>query len=242
MKTTLARPETATHDWKIVDATDQILGRLAVTIANALRGRNKPIYTPHVDTGDYVIVINADKVKLTGSKEEQKKYMFYSGYMGGEKYRTVADFREKRPIHHYQRGQGNASQKQACERNAYQTQGLPRIRTSPRGTTAFPPYPIKFHYHERQGKYSRIHWNGSQKDQYGPGQNQGRNRQLRDQWSRPSRILQNRAAKKNRRLPFGHRREDEQRGCFGQCFGRRRCRSSRSHQARSLPGLGKNGS
>jgi len=80
-----------------VDATDQVLGRLAVTIANALRGRNKPIYTPHVDTGDYVIVINADKVKLTGSKEEQKKYMFYSGYMGGEKYRTVADFREKRP-------------------------------------------------------------------------------------------------------------------------------------------------
>ncbi len=80
-----------------MDATDQVLGRLAVTIANALRGRNKPIYTPHVDTGDYVIVINADKVKLTGSKEEQKKYMFYSGYMGGEKYRTVADFRENRP-------------------------------------------------------------------------------------------------------------------------------------------------
>jgi large subunit ribosomal protein L13 len=97
MKTTLARPETATHDWKIVDATDQILGRLAVTIANALRGRNKPIYTPHVDTGDYVIVLNADKIKLTGSKDDQKKYMFYSGYMGGEKYRTVAEFREKRP-------------------------------------------------------------------------------------------------------------------------------------------------
>ena len=97
MKTTLAKPETATHDWKIVDATDQVLGRLAVTIANALRGRNKPIYTPHVDTGDYVIVTNADKVKLTGAKEEQKRYMFYSGYMGGEKYRTVSDFREKRP-------------------------------------------------------------------------------------------------------------------------------------------------
>ena len=97
MKTTLARPETASHNWKIVDASDQVLGRLAVTIANALRGRNKPSYTPHVDTGDYVIVINAEKVKLTGSKEEQKKYMFYSGYMGGEKYRTVADFREKRP-------------------------------------------------------------------------------------------------------------------------------------------------
>ena len=97
MKTTLAKAETTTHDWKIVDATDQILGRLAVSIANALRGRNKPIYTPHVDTGDYVIVTNADKIKLTGNKEEQKKYMFYSGYMGNEKYRSVADFREKRP-------------------------------------------------------------------------------------------------------------------------------------------------
>ena len=73
MKTTLAKAETTTHDWKIVDATDQILGRLAVSIANALRGRNKPTYTPHVDTGDYVIVTNADKIKLTGNKEEQKK-------------------------------------------------------------------------------------------------------------------------------------------------------------------------
>ena len=97
MKTTLAKKETVTHDWKIVDASGQILGRLAVQIANALRGRNKPTYTPHVDTGDYVVVINADKVKLTGSKEEDKKYMFYSGYMGNEKYRSVADFREKRP-------------------------------------------------------------------------------------------------------------------------------------------------
>ena len=81
MKTTLAKSETATHDWKIVDATDQILGRLAVQIANALRGRHKPIYTPHVDTGDYVIVTNASKVKLTGAKEEQKKYMFYICYI-----------------------------------------------------------------------------------------------------------------------------------------------------------------
>ena len=72
MKTTLAKAETTTHDWKIVDATDQILGRLAVQIANALRGRNKPTYTPHVDTGDFVIVTNADKIKLTGAKEEQK--------------------------------------------------------------------------------------------------------------------------------------------------------------------------
>ena len=97
MKTTLAKAETTTHGWKIVDAKDQILGRLAVIIADSLRGRDKPIYTPHVDTGDYVVVINAEKVKLSGSKEEQKKYMFYSGYMGNEKYRSVADFREKRP-------------------------------------------------------------------------------------------------------------------------------------------------
>ena len=97
MKTTLAKADTTTHGWKIVDAKDQILGRLSVTIADSLRGRDKPIYTPHVDTGDYVVVINAEKVKLSGSKEEQKKYMFYSGYMGNEKYRSVADFREKRP-------------------------------------------------------------------------------------------------------------------------------------------------
>ncbi len=97
MKTTLAKPETVQREWKIVDATDQILGRLAVQIANALRGRNKPTYTPHVDTGDYVIVTNAAKIKLSGDKEEQKKYMFYSGYMGNEKYRSVSDFREKRP-------------------------------------------------------------------------------------------------------------------------------------------------
>ena len=97
MKTTLAKPESTNHDWKIVDADGQILGRLAVSIANTLRGKDKPNFTPHVDTGDYVIVINANKVKLTGSKEEQKQYMFYSGYMGNEKYRSVADFREKRP-------------------------------------------------------------------------------------------------------------------------------------------------
>ena len=94
MKTTLAKNESVQRDWKIVDASGKILGRLAVDIANALRGRTKPTYTPHVDTGDYVIVINSDKIKLTGSKEEQKKYMFYSGYMGNEKYRSVADFRE----------------------------------------------------------------------------------------------------------------------------------------------------
>jgi len=97
MKTTLAKPAEIDRTWYIVDASEETLGRLSVRIANVLRGRHKPTYTPHIDTGDFVIVINADKVKLTGKKEEQKQYMFYTGYMGNEHYRNVADFRAKRP-------------------------------------------------------------------------------------------------------------------------------------------------
>jgi|TARA_B100001093_G_C26349625_1_gene809659 large subunit ribosomal protein L13 len=97
MKTTLVKPEEVKRKWYIVDATDKILGRLSVEIADILRGKNKPTYTPHVDTGDYVVVINADKILLTGKKEEQKKYMFYTGYMGNEHYKSVSDFRENKP-------------------------------------------------------------------------------------------------------------------------------------------------
>src|SRR5690625_4797634 len=97
MKTFLARKETVEPQWYVVDASGQVLGRLAVKIANILRGRNKPTYTPHVDTVDFVVVINADKVQLTGKKEEQKKYMFYSGYLGGVSHRSVRQMREKRP-------------------------------------------------------------------------------------------------------------------------------------------------
>jgi len=97
MKTTLANKETVQRKWYVIDASGQPLGRLAVKIANILRGRNKPIYTPHVDTGDHVVVINAEKVLVTGKKEELKKYMFYTGWYGNEKYRTVADFRQRRP-------------------------------------------------------------------------------------------------------------------------------------------------
>ena len=139
MKTTLAKPEIVTHDWKIVDATDHILGRLAVLIANALRGRNNPLYTPHVDTGDYVIVTNADKIKLTGSKEEQKKYMFYSGYMGNEKYRSVADFREKRPEFIIQNAvRGMLPKKQTSEPNVEKAQSISWNRSSPRGSKTNP--------------------------------------------------------------------------------------------------------
>jgi large subunit ribosomal protein L13 len=97
MNTTLAKKETVTRNWYVVDATDQVLGRLAVRVANVLRGRHHPLYTPHVDTGDFVVVINADKIRVTGKKEEQKDYMFYSGYVGGVKHRNLADFRKSRP-------------------------------------------------------------------------------------------------------------------------------------------------
>ena len=97
MKTTLAKQADLQKQWYIIDAEGQVLGRLAVKIANILRGRHKPIYTPHLDTGDFVIVINAAKVVVTGKKEEDKQYMFYSGYMGNEKYRNLSDFRAKRP-------------------------------------------------------------------------------------------------------------------------------------------------
>lgn len=97
MKTTLAKPAEVERQWFVVDAANETLGRLAVRIANVLRGRHKTNYTPHVDTGDFVIVLNAEKVRLTGKKNEQKKYMFYTGYMGNEYYRGVDDFREKRP-------------------------------------------------------------------------------------------------------------------------------------------------
>jgi len=97
MKTYLAKKETVEPKWYVIDATGEVLGRLSVKIANILRGRNKPTYTPHVDTGDFVVVINADKIALTGKKEDQKRYMFYSGYVGGESYRSVTHMRENKP-------------------------------------------------------------------------------------------------------------------------------------------------
>ena len=96
MNTTIAKKEEQ-KQWYVVDATDQVLGRLAVKIANVLRGRHKPIYTPNVDCGDHVIVINAEKIRVTGKKEEQKEYMFYTGYVGGEKYVKLSDFRARKP-------------------------------------------------------------------------------------------------------------------------------------------------
>ena len=96
MSTTLAKPDLE-KKWYLVDAEGKTLGRLAVQIANLLRGRNKPIYTPHIDAGDYVIVINAEKVKVTGNKQEDKQYMFFSGWRGNEKHVNYDDMQKKNP-------------------------------------------------------------------------------------------------------------------------------------------------
>ncbi|MBM4152287.1 MAG: 50S ribosomal protein L13 [Kiritimatiellaceae bacterium] len=97
MKTFVANENDIKRDWYVIDATDKSTGRLAVFIADLLRGRNKPTYTPHVDTGAFVVVINAEKVKLTGNKEEDKIYQDFSGYCSGLKEQTAAAVREKNP-------------------------------------------------------------------------------------------------------------------------------------------------
>ncbi len=97
MKTFLAKKETVQPKWYLIDAAGVPLGRLAVKAANIIRGRHRPTYTPSVDTGDFVVVINAEKVVLTGKKEEQNEYMFFSGFVGGESYRKVSLMRERHP-------------------------------------------------------------------------------------------------------------------------------------------------
>jgi large subunit ribosomal protein L13 len=97
MKTYLPKVDSVERRWYIIDASGMVLGRLAAKVADILRGKNKPIFTPHMDTGDFVVVINAEKVVLTGKKEEQKLYMSYSGWKGGERYRSVAEIRARKP-------------------------------------------------------------------------------------------------------------------------------------------------
>jgi len=97
MKTFLAKKETVQPKWFLIDAEGVPLGRLAVKAANLIRGRHKATYTPTIDTGDYVVVINAEKVAVTGKKEEQNEYMFFSGFVGGESYRKLSLMRERHP-------------------------------------------------------------------------------------------------------------------------------------------------
>lgn len=107
MKTYLPKASEDLRKWHLIDADGAVLGRLAVQVANLLRGRNKPVFTPHMDAGDFVVVINAEKVRLTGKKETNKQYMTYSGWRGGEKRRNAATVRAKHPedlIHHAVKG------------------------------------------------------------------------------------------------------------------------------------------
>src|SRR5213079_571944 len=90
MKTYLPKVDLQQRKWHVIDADGAVLGRLAVQVADVLRGRNKPIYTPHLDAGDFVVVINAEKVVVTGKKETEKLFMTYSGWKGGEKFTSVA--------------------------------------------------------------------------------------------------------------------------------------------------------
>lgn len=97
MKTFMASPATIDRKWYVVDATDMTLGRLASEVAKVLRGKNKPIFTPHIDCGDNVIVINAEKIKVTGKKMDQKVYYHHSNYVGGLKEATLREKLEKKP-------------------------------------------------------------------------------------------------------------------------------------------------
>lgn len=97
MNTFMASPATIDRKWYVVDATDMTLGRLAAEVAKVLRGKNKPIFTPHIDTGDYVIVVNAEKIKVTGRKLDQKIYYRHSEYVGGMKEATLREMLAKKP-------------------------------------------------------------------------------------------------------------------------------------------------
>ena len=97
MKSFMASPSTIERKWYVVDATGYTLGRLASEVARVLRGKNKPIYTPHMDCGDYVIIVNAEKVKITGKKLDQKIYYHHSDYVGGMKETTLREMMAKKP-------------------------------------------------------------------------------------------------------------------------------------------------
>lgn len=97
MKTHLPKVDLDQRKWHVIDANGAVLGRLAAQVADILRGKNKPTFTPHLDAGDFVVVINAEKVAVTGKKETQKEFMTYSGWKGGERFRTVAEIRAKHP-------------------------------------------------------------------------------------------------------------------------------------------------
>ena len=103
-KTISAKKETVERKWYVIDAEGEVVGRLCSRIAHVLRGKHKPSFTPHIDTGDYIIVVNADKVRFTGQKFFQKEYQTYSGYQGGQKIATARELMAKKPFAIIERG------------------------------------------------------------------------------------------------------------------------------------------
>ena len=133
MKTYMANAQTVERKWYVVDAAGVPLGRLASKVAAILRGKNKPTFTPHVDCGDFVIVINSDKAVLTGKKLDDKFYRYHTGYIGGLKeipYRKM--MAEKSDLAVYEAVQGYASQKLSGQKNAQKTAGVQERGTQPR--------------------------------------------------------------------------------------------------------------
>jgi large subunit ribosomal protein L13 len=97
MKTFSAKPAEVTHEWFVIDATNKVLGRVASEVALRLRGKHKPIYTPHVDTGDFIVIVNADKIRVTGAKSDDKMYYRHTGYPGGIRETSFRDLQARHP-------------------------------------------------------------------------------------------------------------------------------------------------
>ena len=140
MKTTLPKDPGENRKWVVIDAEGKVLGRMAVEIANVLRGKSKPTFTPHVDTGDFVVVVNAEKVALSGRKEEQKLYRRYSGWRGGLKETNAAAVRERHPerlVQHAVKGmlpKNNLSRKMLSRLKVYAGSEHPHAAQQPHVT------------------------------------------------------------------------------------------------------------
>ncbi len=118
-KTKSERKEDVVRKWHLVDAEGEIVGRLSTKVAAILRGKHKPSYTPHIDTGDYVVIINAEKVRFTGSKMDQKEYIRYSGYPGGQKRRNAQEMLDKKPTAILEKSVKGMLPKNTLGRNMY---------------------------------------------------------------------------------------------------------------------------
>ena len=131
MKTFSAKPAEVTHEWFVIDATDKVLGRVASEVALRLRGKHKAIYTPHVDTGDFIVVVNADKIRVTGNKANDKVYYRHSGFPGGIHATKFKDMQAKHPGPRAGEGrQGHAPQGPARLRDGQEAEGVRRCHAS----------------------------------------------------------------------------------------------------------------